>query len=126
MCVSAQGTKEQNKPEVAWQHKTLPNVNFGDTGTAGGEEKKKEEREKKKMQTESRKKEAVTAMHYSFLHYWFWKELVLKKTLYCNIHIRHYNMYSCLYLCTVHAFLYLCQAESGQKEYRLIRDVCER
>lgn len=39
--VSAQGTKEQNEPEVAWQHKTLPNVNFEDVGTAGGGERKK-------------------------------------------------------------------------------------
>lgn len=48
MFVSAQGTKEQNKPEVAWQHKTLPKVNFEDAGTAGGgEEESKKERERK-------------------------------------------------------------------------------
>lgn len=41
-----QGTKEQNKPEVAWQQKTLPNVNFEDVGTAGGGERKKRERER--------------------------------------------------------------------------------
>ena len=32
-------TKEQNKPEVAWQRKTLPNVNFEDARTAGGGER---------------------------------------------------------------------------------------
>lgn len=43
--VSTEWTKEQNKPEVAWQHKTLPNVNFEDAGTAGGGERRKKETE---------------------------------------------------------------------------------
>lgn len=46
--VSAQGTKEQNKPEVAWQHKTLPNVNFEDAGTAGGGGRKRDRNGKQK------------------------------------------------------------------------------
>lgn len=46
--------KEQNKPEVAWQHKTLPNVNFEDTGAAGGGK-----REKKNMESSTREAKSV-------------------------------------------------------------------
>lgn len=65
--VSAQGAKQQNKPEVAWQHKTLPNVNFEDAGTAGGGERKK------KTKMESTKKDVFVT---EICYLGFWGKLV--------------------------------------------------
>lgn len=44
--VSALGSKEQNKQEVAWQRKTLPRVNFEDEGKLVEENKKRDKKGK--------------------------------------------------------------------------------
>lgn len=91
--VSARGTKVQNKPEVAWQHKALPNVNFEDVGTAGGGERRRKKK-KKRPEMESRKKDVVTAMHYS----WFWEKFVSETSTKWH-RIRYECVYSLTYVC---------------------------